>query len=251
MNFAYASEKGPVRELNEDFCDVRMIGSSLCMVVADGLGGEVSGEIASRLAVETLMQILESGKESLADESGIQEFLSSAFNKTNREILKYGSNHPESLGMCTTLTCAILNDRKLHIAHIGDTRAYLCHAREIQKLTNDHNKAAELLSQGRITENEAKMHPGRNVLVKVLGENVYLKPDYFSYNLSYGDIVMLCTDGLYSFIERNDFITALNLRKDLQKVCDCLVDASIRSGSSDNSTIVAGLCRPSGGNTEV
>ena len=95
------------------------------------------------------------------------------------------------------------------------------------------------------------MHPGRNVLLKVLGENVYLKPDFFSYNLSYGDIVMLTTDGLYSFVEREDFITALNLRKDLKMVCDSLVDASLRHGSSDNTTIVAGLCRPSGGNTGV
>lgn len=251
MIFAYASEKGPVRELNEDFCDARMIDGILCMAVADGLGGEVSGEIASRLAVETLMKTFESEKERLADENGIQGFLSSAFNKSNREILKYGTEHPESRGMCTTLTCAILKDRKLSISHIGDTRAYLCHAREIQKLTNDHNKAAELVRQGIITETEAKVHPGRNVLDKVLGENVYLKPDFFSYNLSYGDIVMLSTDGLYSFIERDDFITALNLRKDLQKVCDCLVDASLRGGSSDNSTIVAGLCRPFGGNTEV
>ena len=251
MKYAFASEKGPVRELNEDFCDVRMIGSCLCMAVADGLGGEVSGEIASRLAVETLMKELETDPEVLKNENGIGDYLASLFNKVNIEILRYGTEHPESRGMCTTLTAAILNDRKLYISHIGDTRAYLCHCREIQQLTNDHNKAAKLVKEGIITETEAKVHPGRNVLLKVLGENVYLKPDFFSYNLSYGDIVMLTTDGLYSFVEREDFITALNLRKDLKMVCDSLVDASLRHGSSDNTTIVAGLCRPSGGNTGV
>lgn len=251
MNYAFASEKGPVRELNEDFCDVRMIGSCLCMAVADGLGGEVSGEIASRLAVETLMKELETDPEVLKNENVIGDYLASLYNKVNIEILRYGTEHPESRGMCTTLTAAILNDRKLYISHIGDTRAYLCHCREIQKLTNDHNKAAKLVKEGIITETEAKVHPGRNVLLKVLGENVYLKPDFFSYNLSYGDIVMLTTDGLYSFVEREDFITALNLRKDLKMVCDSLVDASLRHGSSDNTTIVAGLCRPSGGNTGV
>ncbi len=251
MNYAFASEKGPVRELNEDYCDVRMIGSCLCMAVADGLGGEVSGEIASRLAVETLMKELETDPEVLKNENVIGDYLASLFNKVNIEILRYGTEHPESRGMCTTLTAAILNDRKLYISHIGDTRAYLCHCREIQKLTNDHNKAAILVKEGIITETEAKVHPGRNVLLKVLGENVYLKPDFFSYNLSYGDIVMLTTDGLYSFVEREDFITALNLRKDLKMVCDSLVDASLRHGSSDNTTIVAGSCRPSGGNTGV
>ena len=251
MNYAFASEKGPVRELNEDFCDVRMIGSCLCMAVADGLGGEVCGEIASRLAVETLMKELETDPEVLKNEDVISDYLSSVFNKVNVEILRYGSEHHESKGMCTTLTAAILNDRKLYISHIGDTRAYLCHAREIQKLTNDHNKAAKLVKEGIITETEAKVHPGRNVLLKVLGENVYLKPDFFSYNLSYGDIVMLTSDGLYAFVEREDFIAALNLRKDLKMVCDSLVEASLRNGSSDNTTIVAGLCRPSGGNTGV
>lgn len=251
MIFASASEKGPVRETNEDFCDVRMIGSCLCMAVADGLGGEVSGEIASRIAVETLMKELEADPSALKNEALICDYLASVFNKANIEILRYGTEHPQSRGMCTTLTCAVVNDRKLYISHIGDTRAYLCHAREIQKLTNDHNKAAELVKEGKITETEAKVHPGRNVLYKVLGENVYLKPDFFSYNLSYGDIVMLCSDGLYSFVGKEDFIAALNYRKDLQKVCDCLIDASLKAGSSDNTTIVAGLCRPSGGNTEV
>ena len=251
MIFASASEKGPVREQNEDFCDARMIGSCLCMAVADGLGGEASGEIASRIAVETLMEELSDNPDVLKNDDVISDHLAAAFNKANVAILKYGTKHPESRGLCTTLTCAVLNDRKLYISHIGDTRAYLCHAREIQKLTIDHNKAAELLTKGKINESEAKVHPGRNVLLKVLGENVYLKPDFFSYNLSYGDIVMLCSDGLYSFIGKDDFIAALNLRKDLQKVCDSLVDASLKGGSSDNTTIVAGLCRPSGGNTGV
>lgn len=251
MNYSFASETGPVRETNEDFCDVRMIGNCLCMAVADGLGGEVCGEVASKLAVETLMKEFANNPEVLCNDDVISDYLSSIFNKANMEILRYGSYHPETRGMCTTLTAAILNDKKLYIAHIGDTRAYLCHGREIQKLTNDHNKAAELVRAGKITESEAKVHPGRNVLVKVLGENVYLKPDFFSYNLSYGDIVVLCSDGLYSFIGRDDFITALNNRKDLNIVCRSLVDASLKGGSSDNTTIVAGVCSPAGGNIGV
>ena len=148
--------------------------------------------------------------------------------------------------MCTTLTVAVLNGLKLYISHIGDTRAYLCHKREIQKLTNDHNKAAELVRNGQISEAEAKVHPGRHVLVKVLGENVYLKPDFFSYNVSYGDIVLLCSDGLYSFIGKEDFIAALNNRKDLKIVCGHLVDTALKGGSSDNLTVIAGLVRPDG-----
>lgn len=246
MIFAARCEKGPVRETNEDSYAVKEIGSCLVMVVADGLGGEVCGEIASKLAVDTVMNELENESFDLSDDGNISELFSKAFNKANKEILRYGNNNPEARGMCTTLTAAVLNDRKLNIAHIGDTRVYICHKREILKLTNDHNKAAELVKEGKITESEAKVHPGRNVLVKVLGENVYLKPDFYSYNLSYGDIVMLCSDGLYSFIGKDDFIAALNNRKDLQKVCDCLIDSALAGGSTDNLTIIAGLVRPSG-----
>ena len=246
MIYSARSETGPVRECNEDSYDVKNIGGCLCMAVADGLGGEVSGEVASKIAIETLMKYFESEPDSLSDENAIHDVLSSAFNKANKEILRHGIKHSDTAGMCTTLTAAVLNDRKLYIAHIGDTRAYLCHGREIQKLTSDHNKAAELVRMGIITESEAKMHPGRNVLVKVLGENVYLKPDFYSYNLSYGDIVMLCSDGLYSFIGKGDFIAALNNRKDLQMVCNCLIDAALKGGSTDNMTIIAGLVRPSG-----
>lgn len=246
MIYSARCEKGPVRECNEDNYGVKAVGKCLCMAVADGLGGEVCGEIASKVAIDTIFAELEANPDTLIDDSRIPDFLSLAFNKVNKAILRYGTINPESRGMCTTLTVAVLNDTKLYIAHIGDTRAYVCHKREVQKLTNDHNKAAELVKEGKISENEAKMHPGRNVLVKVLGENVYLKPDFYSYNLSYGDIVMLCSDGLYSFIGKDDFIAALNNRKDLQKVCDCLIDSALMGGSSDNMTIVAGLVRPSG-----
>ena len=243
-SYSAVCEKGPVRETNEDSYDVNILNGCLCMIVADGLGGEVSGEIASKIAVETLMREFENNMEALIDEEHIEEFLSAGFNKANKEIIRYGAAHPESKGMCTTLTAVVQNDKKLSIAHIGDTRAYLCHCREIQKLTNDHNKAAELVRAGLITQDEAKVHPGRNVLVKVLGENVYLKPDFYSYNLSYGDIIMLCSDGLYSFVSREDFIEALNYRKDMKLVCECLAEKALKGGSSDNITIVAGVCMP-------
>ena len=246
MIYSGVSEKGPVRRKNEDAYGVNVFDGCLCMIVADGLGGEVSGEIASKLAVDTVMTLFEQNTDALKDGEHIQEFLSSVFNKANKEILRYGNEHPESRGMCTTLTAAVQNGTKLYIAHIGDTRAYLCHKREVQKLTNDHNKAAALVRSGLITEAEAKIHPGRNILVKVLGENVYLKPDFFSYNVGYGDIVLLCSDGLYAFIGKEDFIAALNNRKDLKIVCDCLIDSALKGGSSDNLTVVAGLVRPAG-----
>ena len=243
-SYSAVCEKGPVRETNEDSYDVNILNGCLCMIVADGLGGEVCGEIASKIAVETLMREFENNMEALIDEEHIEEFLSAGFNKANKEIIRYGIAHPESQGMCTTLTAAVQNDNKLYIAHIGDTRAYLCHHREVQRLTNDHNKAAELVREGKITPEEAKVHPGRNVLVKVLGENVYLKPDFYSYNICCGDIVMLCSDGLYPFVDKEDFIDALNHRSNLQMVCQNLVDKAIKAGSSDNLTIVAGLASP-------
>ena len=145
MSYYGLSEKGPVREKNEDSFDCRIINGCLCMMIADGLGGEVCGEVASRIAVETVMKLFENNPDALKDGEHMSEFLASVFNKANKEILRYENDHTECRGMCTTLTVAVQNDTKLYISHIGDTRAYLCHRREIQKLTIDHNKAAQLV----------------------------------------------------------------------------------------------------------
>ncbi|MBR5358749.1 MAG: serine/threonine-protein phosphatase [Clostridiales bacterium] len=233
------SDKGPVRDKNEDSYGFEQIGDYMCMAVADGLGGEVCGEIASSIAVKSVLSELNNSLPGCSDEN-VGSLLTSVFNKANVKILLDCAEHRERIGMCTTLTAALVKGQTLTIAHIGDTRCYLCHGKEIRRLTQDHNQAAQLVIEGSITGEEAKVHPGRNRLVKVLGENQFLHPDIYSYNIIYGDLVVLCSDGLYAFLNKEDWASALRDRSDLNRVCQRLIDSASSNRSTDNMTVLIG-----------
>ena len=233
------SDKGPVREKNEDSYGYEQIGEYMCMIVADGLGGEVCGEIASSIAVDTVLHELNRSLPDCSDDN-VGDLLTSIFNKANVKILLDCAEHRERIGMCTTLTVALVKGHTLTISHIGDTRCYLCHGKEIRRLTQDHNQAAQLVREGSITGEEAKVHPGRNRLVKVLGENQFLHPDIYSYNIIYGDLVVLCSDGLYAFLNKEDWASALRDRSDLNSVCQRLIDSASSNRSTDNMTVLIG-----------
>ena len=118
------------------------------------------------------------------------------------------------------------------------------HGSELIKLTEDHNETGRLIKQGQITEEEAKVHPGRNKLFKVLGENQYLNPDIYSYNISYGDLVFLCSDGLYSFMSNEQFKTCSRERNNLENICSSLIAQALEGSSSDNITVMIGRAEP-------
>lgn len=234
------SEKGPVRDMNEDNFGFEQVGKCLCMAVADGVGGECCGEIASKLAVDSVMENLKESLPFVKDRADLPSYLKMIYNKANMKILKDCLEHRERIGMCTTLTVALLNGTELTIAHIGDSRGYMLHGSELIKLTEDHNESARLVKKGLITEEEAKCHPGRNRLLKVVGENQYLNPDIYSYNISYGDLVFLCSDGLYSFLNDEQFKACTRERNNLESVCRKLIDQALGNGSSDNITVTIG-----------
>lgn len=238
------SDKGPVRDMNEDSFAYEMVGNCLCMAVADGVGGEACGEIASKIAVEAAMEEFKESLPFVKDRDVLPSYLNTVFNKANIKILHNCLEHKERMGMCTTLTVALLKGTELTIAHIGDTRGYMLHGSELIKLTEDHNEAGKLVKQGLLTEDQAKRHPGRSRLFKVLGENQYLNPDIYSYNISYGDLVFLCSDGLYSFMSDEQFKSCAAKRNDLEGICDKLIKQALEGKSSDNITVTVGRAEP-------
>lgn len=234
------SEKGPVREKNEDSFALEMIGNYLCMAVADGVGGEVCGEIASKIAVDSSMNLLKKSLPFVKERDELPSLLKQIFNNVNIDILHDCLEHRERLGMCTTLTIALIKDTELTIAHIGDTRGYLLHASELIKLTEDHERTTELIKKGIITEEEAKDHPDKGKLCMVLGENKYLNPDIYSYNISYGDLVFLCSDGLYSYMSPEEFKSCTMPRNNPESICTKLIEQALKGQSSDNITVTIG-----------
>lgn len=244
MNAYGFSDKGPVRDMNEDSFAYEMVGNCLCMAVADGVGGEACGEIASRIAVDAVMEEFKESLPFVKDREALPAYLKTAFNKANIKILHDCLEHRERMGMCTTLTVALLKGTELTIAHIGDTRGYMLHGSELIKLTEDHNEAGKLVKQGLLTEDQAKRHPGSSRLFKVLGENQYLNPDIYSYNISYGDLVFLCSDGLYSFMSNEQFKACAQKRNNLEGICGKLINQALEGKSSDNITVTVGRAGP-------
>ena len=241
------SEKGPVRDNNEDSFAYENISGYLCMAVADGVGGEVCGEIASGIAVQTVMSALRETLAFIDSKDDLPQFLKVIFNRANTKILYDCLEHRERMGMCTTLTVALMKDTELTIAHIGDTRGYLLHGSELIKLTEDHNEAAKLVKKGLLSEDDAKYHPGRSRLLKVVGENQYLNPDIYSYNISYGDLVFLCSDGLYSYMSNEQFKACTTERNKPESICAKLIAQAIAGESSDNITVTIGKAERSAG----
>lgn len=238
------SEKGPARDTNEDSFAYANIGKYFCMVVADGVGGECCGEVASKIAVNGVMSAL---KESLAfidSKDELPQFFKVIFNRVNIMILHDCLENRERMGMCTTLTVALLKGTELTIAHIGDTRGYLLHGSELIKLTEDHNEAGKLVKQGLLSEDEAKYHPGRSRLFKVVGENQYLNPDVYSYNISYGDLVFLCSDGLYSYMSGEQFKACTMERNKPESICSKLIAKALEGQSTDNITVTVVRAEP-------
>ena len=238
------SEKGPVRDTNEDSFAYANIGNYFCMAVADGVGGECCGEIASRLAVDTVMNTLKDSLAFIDSKDELPQFLKVVFNRANIVILHNCLENRERMGMCTTLTVALMKGTELTIAHLGDTRGYLLHGSELIKLTEDHNEAGRLVKNGLLSEDEAKVHPGRSRLLKVVGENQYLNPDIYSYNISYGDLVFLCSDGLYSFMSNEQFRSCTMERNKPESICSKLIAQALEGQSTDNITVTLAKAEP-------
>lgn len=238
------SEKGPVRDSNEDSFAYETIGSYFCMAVADGVGGECCGEVASKIAVDTVFAALKDSLAFIDSKDELPQFLKVIFNRANISILHNCLENRERMGMCTTLTVALMKGTELTIAHIGDTRGYLLHGSELIKLTEDHNEAGKLVKQGLLSEDEAKYHPGRSRLFKVVGENQYLNPDIYSYNISCGDLVFLCSDGLYSYMSNEQFKACTMERNKPESICSKLIAQALEGQSTDNITVTLAKAEP-------
>lgn len=247
LRYALRSETGKVRANNEDNCAIKILDGATVMIIADGMGGEAGGEIASAIAVEYMADKFDNElKDVIAtiSEEDLKDKLAQYYRDANKKILLKAVEDHDLFGMGTTLTVAVIRGTRLLIAHLGDSRAYLLHGSSITQLTSDHNLAAELLKNAMISLEESKVHPGRHILVRCLGENAYLNPDFYGYNIIYGDVVLLCTDGLYSYLEDKDIVKCMHKHNRLEECLDNLFGQAYEAGSDDNITVLLVHVKP-------
>ena len=238
------TDKGPVRDMNEDYVKCAVSGDTAFLVIADGLGGAPYGEVASEIACDESINILISDWKRNFSPEERASFLLRLFNRVNGKILRRCIDEPHLSGMCTTLTVVVLTPEFCSIGHVGDSRAYLVKDDELIMISCDHNRAGRLLFEGVITEEEARTHPGRNLLTMVVGENTYLDPHIKELEVRTGDAVVLMTDGVYMSVGEDDILGVRSYGYDLDGYCKNLVSKAIGQGSSDNCTAAAAvICR--------
>ncbi len=227
--YAGATDTGRKRRRNEDAYVV----APPLFCVADGMGGAQAGEVASRLAAAAVEEA------DAGDRSG-PERVTALIQEANRRVYERASVDPEASGMGTTMTVALVEDGRVAIGHVGDSRAYLFRAGGLEQLTEDHSLVNELVKSGKLSREEADQHPQRSVITRALGTDPNVAVDAFTVESQPGDLFLLCSDGLSSMIDHDQILEVIDRsRDDLDAVARSLVAAANRGGGEDNITVVA------------
>lgn len=237
VQIGFKCNRGIVRKNNEDACFV--IPGHDVYIVADGVGGNNSGEVASRTAVSEIAEFINENDLSVCDDTeAIFESLSKAVSIANDKIYQMGMESAENRGMATTVVMVYIRGLDAYVANVGDSRAYLMRKGRLKQLTNDHTYVNELVRKGVITKDEAEHHKQKNVITKALGAEYFVEPDFYKIGLNKNDIIMLCSDGLYGEVDDAQIIESMNNMDNMNDVCADLVEKAIRAGGRDNITVV-------------
>lgn len=240
LSYCGATDKGG-RKNNEDAYTALTLGRFYLFAVADGLGGHAAGEIASVLSIEALSETVKKGLSDASSLESTKTLLAKGFEKANEEVLRQAEAVPERYGMGTTLVAALLNEKgKGILANIGDSRAYMA-GDKIIRITKDHSYVQELVDRSVITQEEAAVHPQKNIVTRIIGmEGV--EPDFYEINLG-GNILLLCSDGLTDAMSDWEIREIIFERGDMEGKCKNLVNAALSRSARDNVTVVLAYLR--------
>jgi protein phosphatase len=240
LDFALKTHPGLVRPLNED--SVGADPDAGLFVLADGLGGYNAGEIASTMAVSTLLAELTSLLQRARESGEVfdpNRVLRDALVQMNDAIFHAALNSTAFEGMATTVVIAWLLGPQLWVAHTGDSRLYRFREDRLEQLTRDHSFSQELLDAGMVTEEEARVLPAKNLVTRALGANVDIDPEVHSYDIRDGDILLLCSDGLTEMISAHEIAGIVAAcAGDVRESARRLVDMANEAGGRDNTSVI-------------
>ncbi len=244
IDFFGQTDVGKKREKNEDSLLVN--GSIGLFMVADGMGGHLGGECASRIAIktvgETVQKLFEDPESTLGKDIGFDrsdpgEFLRYSLRLASHNIYEEAKNNPALRGMGTTSVVLLVRDHKGYIANVGDSRGYLVHGADIKQLTTDHSLVAEQLRAGFITPEEIKHHKFKNIITRSVGFQPDVEIDILVRDLEAGDRFVLCSDGLSNLVEDPE-ISKFVSKNDPKTACQKLINLANKKGGDDNVTVV-------------
>ena len=227
VDFATATHAGRVRRKNED----AYFAEPPLFAVADGMGGALAGELASRISVQTLAELVQEGSD--------EERLAETIRLANRRVAERATSDPRASGMGSTVTAALVGRAAVTFAHVGDSRAYLWRGGVLTRLSDDHSLVAEWVRAGALAPEEAAQHPQRSVITRALGADWQIDIDVWTTPARTDDVILLCTDGLSGFVDDAAVARTLEQNESLDDVVRALIDAANATGGEDNITAVA------------
>ena len=229
LRFAAGSHTGMIRDHNEDsgYAGPRLL------AIADGMGGQAAGEVASSEVISTLVQLDDD-----VPGSDLLTSLDSSVQRANTQLRSMVAQDPRLDGMGTTLTALLWTGQRLGLVHVGDSRAYLLRDGELTQITQDHTWVQRLVDEGRITEEEATTHPQRSLLMRALGSADHIDADLSIREVRAGDRYLLCSDGLSSVVSQETLQEAMNAFHSPQDTVRELIELALRGGGPDNVTCI-------------
>lgn len=240
MKIVAKTDIGKVRENNQDsYAAGELPGGVAWAVVCDGMGGAAGGSVASSTAVKIISEQITAAYRPGMGITSIKNLLLSAIHAANISVYDISRANPELEGMGTTVVTAVVADGTACIAHAGDSRAYmLLNGGELRQLTKDHSMVQELVETGKITPNEAKVHPRKNIITRALGVRSELQIDFCAEDMQAADVLLLCTDGLTNYVENRE-ICELASDGRYYEYAERMVARANANGGGDNITVVA------------
>ena len=207
----------------------------LLLAVADGMGGHAKGEEASKIALNAIARAV---IPDLLNNTPFTKILEKGIQNANQDILDYTAKNPEASGMGTTSVCAVVKDNQIHLANVGDSRAYVISDDEIRRVTKDHSFVQSLVDQGEITEAESREHPQKNVITKAVGIGTSIEVDTMRLTLDSDESLLLCCDGVIAHLPDDDIHKIIRDSPDPQTACQEIVDMANERGGSDNISLI-------------
>lgn len=240
MRFGAKSDKGLLRELNEDSYNIiaGYPGVPVSFVIADGMGGHNSGEIASKAAVDFISKEILENPEKLSENGDVPGSIKSLLENANNRIYTMSHEQQSNYGMGTTLILAVVRGNELFVGHIGDSRLYVVRENEIKRLTTDHSYVEELVMSGSLTREEAENHPKKHLITRALGCEENVEVDVLVCEIQDKDIFVLCTDGLTNMVSEDEIQRIVLEEDEPDDACERLVARANAEGGEDNITVI-------------
>lgn len=233
MNRISLSDCGRQRSNNEDAYANRTYDNFELSVMADGMGGHLAGEVASKMATEAVLAYFDREK----NRTDYPRMAREAVEEANRILYEKQRSDPSVSGMGTTTDVVLVEEGAMHLAHVGDSRVYILRENKLRQITVDHSLVGDLIRRGLLTEQDAKRHPDRSVVTRALGAAPQVEVDLLSMPLRDKDLVLLCTDGLSNMVDDEEIRSVLMEFESIARCAEQLVARANGHGGADNITL--------------